>query len=130
VTRQRFTIVAAVIGLVVLTLLLYFTSLGSLHTASIDSFQRTGDPRKIVVNVTIGLGNDIAERTVREDATSVTVIVGVRQSPGSYPAIGFSVPVLVSLKDPLGDRAVLGAAGQAVREVGDIYRPPGPTPRP
>jgi hypothetical protein len=129
-TRQRFTVAAAMIGLAVLTIVLYFTSLGSLHAAPIDSFQRTGDPRKIVVSITIGLGNDIAERTVREDATSVTVIVGVRQSPGSYPAIGFSVPVLVSLKEPLGDRAVLDAAGQAVRDVGDIYHSPGTNPRP
>ena len=54
--RQRFIVAAGVIGLIVLTVVLFFTTLATLRTAAIDSFQRTGDPRKIVVNVTIGLG--------------------------------------------------------------------------
>jgi hypothetical protein len=129
VRRQRFIIGAGVIGLAVLTVALFLSTLASVNTASIASFQRTGDPRKIVVNVVIGLGVEVAERSVREDAKTVTVTVGVRQSPGTYPAIAFLVPVLVSLKDPLGDRAVLDPGGQTVRDVGD-YRPPGVTPRP
>ena len=129
-TRQRFAVAAGVIGLVVLTVALFLSSLASVRTANIDSFQRTGDPRKIVVNVTIGLGTEIAERSVREDVKTVIVTVGVRQSPGIYPAIAFWVPVVVSLKDPLGDRAVLDPAGQTVRDAGDIYRPPGLTPKP
>jgi hypothetical protein len=128
-TGQRFVVGAAVVGLIVLTVVLFLSSLASVHTASIASFQRTGDPRKIVVNITIGLGVDVAERTVREDAKSVTVTVAVRQNPGTYPAIAFLVPVLVALKDPLGERAVLDAAGHTVRDVGD-YRPPGLTPAP
>ncbi|HEV8656559.1 MAG TPA: hypothetical protein VGR85_13720 [Candidatus Limnocylindria bacterium] len=127
--RQRFIIGAGVIGLAVLTVALFLSTLASVNTASIASFQRTGDPRKIVVNVVIGLGVEVAERSVREDAKTVIVTVGVRQSPGTYPGIAFLVPVLVSLKDPLGDRAVLDPAGQTVRDVGD-YRPPGLTPRP
>ena len=128
-TPQRFVIAASVVGLVVLTVVLFVSSLATVHTARINSFQRTGDPRKIVVNVIIGYGVDIAERTVREDATSVTVMVAVRQDPGTYPAVAFTVPVLVGLKDPLGDRAVLDQDGQAVRDAGD-YLPPGSTPRP
>lgn len=128
--RQRFIVAAGVVGLVVLTVVLFLSSLSGQRTASIDSFQRTGDPRKIVVNITIGLGTEIAERSVREDAKAVTVTVGVRQSPGAYPAIALWVPVVVSLKDPLGDRAVLDPAGQTVRDAGDIYRPPGLTPKP
>jgi len=129
-TRERFAVGVAVIGLIVLTVALFLTSLGSLHSASIASFQRTGDPRKIVVNIITGLGVEVAERTVREDARTVTVTVNVRQDPGTYPAIAFWLPVLVSLKDPLGDRAVLDPAGHAVSEVGEIYRPPGTTPKP
>ena len=125
----RFIIGASVLGLVILTIALYISSLGSLHTAAIASFQRTGDPRKIVVNVTIGLGTDVVERSAREDARSVTVTVGVRQSPGSYPAVAFLVPVLVSLKDPLGDRSVRDPAGQTVSDVGGVYFP-GTTPPP
>jgi hypothetical protein len=128
-TGQRFIVGAAVIGLIVLTVVLFFSSLASINTASIASYQRTGDPRKIVVNVTIGLGVDVADRTVREDTKSITVAVAVRQNPGTYPAIAFLVPVLVSLKDPLGDRAVLDSSGKTVRDVGD-YRPPGLTPAP
>lgn len=128
-TVQRFIIGSAVIGLIVLTVILFFSSLATVNTARINSFQRTGDPRKIVVNVIIGFGVDVAERTVREDATSVTVSVAVRQNPGVYPAVTLLVPVLVSLKDPLGDRAVRGPGGQTVRDAGD-YSPPGVTPAP
>ncbi len=128
-TRERFVVGAAVIGLIVLTVGLFLSSLATVHTANINSFQRTADPTKIVVNIITGLGTDIAERTVREDATTVTVTVAVRQNPGTYPAIAFFLPVVVSLKDPLGDRTVLDAAGQPVRDAG-IYSVPGPTPRP
>jgi hypothetical protein len=128
-TRQRFVIAASVVGLIVLTLVLFVSSLTTVHTARINSFQRTADPRKIVVNVIIGYGVDIAERTVREDARAVSVTVAVRQNPGTYPSVAFMVPVLVGLKDPLGDRAVLDQDGQAVRDAGD-YSPPGSTPRP
>ena len=128
-TGQRFVVGAAVIGLIVLTVALFFSSLASVHTARINSFQRTQDGRKIVVNVIIGFGVDIAERTVREGPQSVSVTVAVRQNPGVYPLVAFIVPVLVSLKDPLGDRAVLDQDGQAVRDAGD-YSPPGMTPAP
>ena len=128
-TRERFVVGAAVIGLIVLTLVLFLSSVATVHTARINSFQRTADPSKIVVNVIIGFGVDVAERTVREGPQSVSVTVAVRQSSGVYPAVAFIVPVLVSLKDPLGDRAVLDQDGQPVRDAGD-YSPPGLTPRP
>jgi len=129
VTRERFVVGAAVIGLIVLTLVLFLSSVATVHTARINSFQRTADPSKIVVNVIIGFGVDVAERTVREGPQSVSVTVAVRQNSGVYPAVAFIVPVLVSLKDPLGDRAVLDQDGQPVRDAGD-YSPPGLTPRP
>ena len=129
-TRQRFVVIAGVIGLVVLTVVLFLSSLATVDTATIDSFQRTGDPRKIVVNVTIGLGTEVAERSVRENDKTVTVTVSVRQNPGSYPALALWVPVLVSLKEPLGDRSVLDSAGRTVRDVGGVYVPAGTTPKP
>ena len=127
---ERFVVASGVIGLIVLTVVLFFSTLATVSTATIDSFQRTGDPRKIVVNATIGLGTEIAERSVREDANAVTVTVNVRRSPGSYPALALWVPVLVSLKEPLGDRAVLDSSGRAMRDVGGVYMPPGTTPTP
>lgn len=122
-TRQRFIVAASVVGLAVLTVVLFLSSLGSVRTASILNFQRTGDARKIVVTVMIGLGTEIAERDVREDARTVKVTVRVRQSPGTYLSIGIYVPVLVSLNDALGDRTVLDGDGRAVLDLGQ-YEPP------
>ena len=128
-TGQRFVVAAALIGLAILTVVLVLSSFATIHSAQIISFQRTGDARKIVVNIVTGLGTEIAERTVREDGQTVTVTVNMRQSPGAYPAIAFYLPVVVSLKDVLGDRRVLDANGNVVRDLG-IYIAPGTTPRP
>jgi len=128
-TGQRFVVAAALIGLAILTVVLVLSSFATIHSAQIISFQRTGDARKIVVNIVTGLGTEIAERTVREDAQTVTVTVNMRQSPGTYPAIAFYLPVVVSLKDALGDRRVLDASGNSVRDLGN-YIAPGTTPQP
>ena len=128
-TGQRFAVAAALVGLALLTVVLVLSSLATIHSAQIVSFQRTGDARKIVVNIVTGLGTEIAERTVREDAQTVTVTVNMRQSPGVYPAIAFSLPVVVSLKDALGDRRVVDASGNAVRDVG-MFSAPGTSPQP
>ena len=128
-TGQRFVVAAALVGMALLTVVLVLSSLATIHSAQIISFQRTGDARKIVVNIVTGLGTEIAERTVREDAQTVTVTVNMRQNPGTYPAIAFYLPVVVSLKDVLGDRRVLDANGNVVRDLG-IYIAPGTTPRP
>jgi hypothetical protein len=129
VTGQRFVVASAVIGLVVLTVALFLSSLASVSPVRIDGFQRTGDPRKIIVSVMIGLGADVAERSVHEDAKTVAVTVNVRQSPGTYPAIGIFVPVLLSLKDPLAGRVVLDHDGRVVRDLGS-YVAPGSTTTP
>lgn len=129
-TGQRFVVIASLVGLAFLTVFLWLSSLATVHSAQIDSFQRTGDARKIVVNFTIGIGDEVAERTVREDASAVTITVRIRRTLDTAPALGVVVPVVVSLKDPLGDRAVLNADGRAVRDLGEIYRPPGTTPKP
>lgn len=128
-TGQRFVVAAALIGLAILTVVLVLSSFATIHSAQIISFQRTGDARKIVVNIVTGLGTEIAERSVREDAQTVTVTVNMRQSPGTYPAIAFYLPVVVSLKDVLGDRRVLDASGKDVRDLG-MYIAPGTTPQP
>jgi len=128
-TGQRFAVAAALVGMALLTVVLVLSSLATIHSAQIISFQRTGDARKIVVNIVTGLGTEIAERTVREDAQTVTVTVNMRQSPGTYPAIAFYLPVVVSLKDALGDRHVLDANGNSVRDLG-TYIAPGTTPQP
>jgi hypothetical protein len=128
-TRERFAVGVAVIGLIVLTVTLFLTSLASVDTVRIDSFQRSADPQKIIVNVTIGLGDEIAERTVKEDARSVVVTVRTRRMLGPKVSLGVPIPVIVSLKQPLEGRVVLDYDGRPVRDLG-IYFAPGSTPAP
>ena len=128
-TRERFVVGAAVVGLIVLTVALFLTSFGSVDTVRIDSFQRSADRQKIIVNVTVGVGDEIAERSVKEDARSVIVTVRTRRMLGPKVSLGIPIPVVVSLKQPLEGRAVLDYDGRPVRDLG-IYFAPGPTPAP
>jgi hypothetical protein len=126
-SRQRFFVAAAVVGLVVLTIGLVISSLANLRTVAIDSFQRTADAQKIVVNVTIGLGDELVERSVDEDQRTVKITLRVRQPLEPRDLLGVAVPVLVSLKRPLGDRTVVDHDGRTVRDLG-TYLGPGATP--
>ena len=125
-TVQRVVVAAGVIGLAVLTVVLFLGSLASVHTVHVDSFQRTADPRKILLNVTIGLGDEFAERTVNEDDQTVTVTLRVRQASGPRDLLGVAVPVVVTLREPLGARRVLDFDGAPVRDLGQYQ---GPAPR-
>jgi len=94
--------------------------------ARVESFQRTGDPRKIVANVVIGLDDEIVGSSAVEDATTARVTVRVKPpvGPGFRPAIGIGVPVVVMLNDPIGSRAVLDASsGAPVHDLG-MYQTP------
>ena len=122
-TGQRFVIAAAVIGLVVLTVVLFLGSLASVRTVRIDSFQHSTDPQKLIVNVTIGLGDEIIERSVNEDERSVKVTVRVRQPTGSRVLLGIPVPIVVSLKQPLAERAVVDYDGSPVCDLGQYFAP-------
>jgi hypothetical protein len=128
-TRQRFIVTASVVGLVVLTVVLFLGSLSNTRNVRIDSFQRSADPRKVIVNVTIGLGDELAERSVDEDERTVKVTVRVRQPAGPRELLGIPVPVVVSLKRPLEGRTVLDYDGNGVRDLG-LYVGPVSTPRP
>ena len=128
-TPQRFVVAAGVIGLVVLTVVLFLGSLTSTRVVRIDSFQRSADPNKVIVNVTIGLGDELAERSVDEDERTIRVTVRVRQPAGPRDLVGIPVPVVVSLRRPLEGRIVLDHDGERVRDLG-MYSAPGPTPRP
>src|SRR5512132_4131410 len=123
-TGQRFVVAAGLIGLAVLTVVLLLSSLASVSNVRIDSFQHSADPQKLIVNVTIGVGDEIVERSVNEDARSVEVTVRVRKPVGPSLLLGIPVPIVVSLKQPLGDRVVLDYEGNPVRDLG-IYLPPG-----
>jgi hypothetical protein len=126
-TRERFVVAAGVVGLIVLTVVLVLSSLANTRTVRIDSFQRSADPHKVIVNVTIGLGDELAERSVDEDERSVKVTVRVKEPSGPRDLLGIPVPVVVSLKRPLEGRTVLDHDGNGVRDLG-MYAGPGSTP--
>ena len=129
-TGQRFIVVAAVIGLAVLTAVLFVSSLASVRTVRIDSFQRTADPQKLVLNVIIGIGDELADRSIDENAQNVRITVRVREPEGARVMLTIPVPVLVTLKEPLGTRTVLDQDGSPVpdfgRYEGPVVAPAGP----
>src|SRR5688572_14247235 len=128
-TRERFVVAAGLVGLVVLTVVLFLSSLANTRTVGIDSFQRSADPHKIIVNVTLGLGDELAERSVDEDERTVRVTVRVKEPAGPRDLLGVPVPVVVSLKRPLEGRTVLDHDGKGLRDLG-LYAGPRSTPAP
>jgi hypothetical protein len=126
VTRTQLIVGGALAGLVLLTVVLVFEALNVSATAQIVGYQHTGDPRKIVVIVAIGQLDEIAERQVQEDATSVRVTVRKRTGSGTASGALTVVPVTVTLRDALRDRTVRDDKGAAVRDRG-TYELPEPT---
>ena len=126
-TRTRIVVAASLAGLAVLSFLIGSSILNSGRILTVDGFQRTADPMKIVVFVTIGLLDDFADRTVIEDAASVKVIVRVRSRSGTSDAIGVPVPLTLSLREPLASRTVVDGSGRAVRDLG-TFRTPATSP--
>ena len=124
-TRSRVIVGGAVVvGLVVLTVWLYVSAVRQQGTADVVGFQRTRDETKIVVIVTAGYGTDVVEREVREDAASVRITVHVRTGAVvPFRSPGITMPVVVSLKGPLGSRAVLDQNGNAVVDRGTYELP-------
>ena len=119
---------ASLVGLAFLTIVLAVGVLSQGRAAQIIGYQRTGDARRIVVVVGVGLADEIAERTVDEGDHSVRVTVRVHTNPGVYPAILVYLPVTVSLRSGLGERTVLDQNGAAVRDLGQYQLPGQPAP--
>ena len=87
---------------------------------SVDFYQRSGDERKIVACVVFGRGEENIGSSARETADAVYVTVRLRRPPSWYASdlVGIPLPVVVTLRDPLGTRAVIDARnGAALREV-------------
>jgi len=120
---------AAVLGLAVLTIALAYESLNQTGIARIVGYQHFGDDRGIVVIVSVGALQDIAEREVKEDGSTVKVTVHVRRPAGTVPAYLIVVPVPISLHEVLRDRRVLDQDGAPVEDLG-VYQKPSPAPRP
>ena len=127
-TLTRLIVGAVIAGLAVLTIFLFFESLNVPGTAQIVGYQTTADPRRIVVIVALGRLDDIAERQIQEDATTVRVTVRKRTSSGTALADLIVFPVTLTLREALRDRTVLDDKGARVPDRG-VYQPPQPSPR-
>ena len=125
----RIITIAAIVGLIAITVFLAYEGLNAAGTAQIVGYQQTGDDRRIVIVVGLGRLQDIAEREVHEDARSVTVIVHTTSQRGTAPSDLIFFPVTVGLQSPLGTRTVLDRRGNAVKYLG-VYGLPQPSPSP
>jgi hypothetical protein len=75
----------------------------------VQSYTRTGDERKIVACVVSGRGEELLGSSAREEHDMVAVAVRLRQPPSWYfnDLVGISLPVVITLRDPLGSRTVV-----------------------
>ena len=121
---------AFILGLVVLTVWLFIESVNARTTAQIVGYQHTADFRRIVVIVALGRLDDIAEREVQENDTSVQITVRKHTSSGTAPSDLTFFPVTVTLQREVGTRAVLDDKGRLIRDLGtyELPREPARTP--
>lgn len=90
------------------------------RNAPVQSYARTGDERKIVACVLTGRGEELLGSSAREADNTVAVAVRLRQPPSWYfhDLVGITLPVVVTLRDPLGARTVIDErTGGMIREV-------------
>lgn len=128
-TRSQLIGAAVVIGLAAITAFLYFESVTATGNAQIVGYQHTADVRRVVVVVALGRLDDIAEREVQETTDVVRITVHKRTTSGSATADLIFFPVTVTLRSPLGARAVLDEKGAPVRDLG-TYEMPRPSGSP
>jgi hypothetical protein len=112
----------AAAALIAVGVWLVFAGVPSLYdrTGPVDAYARTGDERKLIACVVSGRGEELVGSSAREDPTTVTVTVRLRRPPGwyAYDLVGIPLPVVVTLREPLGSRTVIDTwSGQRAREV-------------
>src|SRR5947207_15673207 len=79
------------------------------RSGPVQSYGRTGDERKLVACVLSGRGEEVLGSSTREERDTVAVTVRLRRPPSWYfhDLAGISLPVVVSLHDPLATPHVL-----------------------
>jgi hypothetical protein len=122
-TLRARLLAAAALFLVAVAVVVALVSASSVTDVRVDSYQLTADPRQIVANVTVGVGYEITDHSVREDPTTVTLTVRARRPNGSSTAAGIPIPVPITLLNALGERTVIDSFGSVVPQRG-TYRAP------
>ena len=120
-------IVAATAAVVVIGLLAVVLPRGYEYDAGIDGFRRTGDPKTILVDTVIGGGDVIVGYAARETPSSVLLAVRARNTNSGWSdLVGHWMPVVVSLREPLGERTVIDArSGYRLRDASAPVPPAG-----
>jgi hypothetical protein len=111
--RRRIVAVAA-LGVITLVAL---AILSVVAFARVDSFQRIGDGRRLVVVAIHDQGEMILWSAVREQPDEVTAFVILYRPRGSRALLAFRSNIEVQLNAPLGQRPVVDGTGQRVPEV-------------
>jgi len=119
---RLWAIVLALGAVAVLVLaLVNLTRVANTYEAGLDGhYQRTDDPKQLIVTATVGRDDEIVDYLTREDAVSVRLTVRARNPHtwGWNDLVGYSRTVLVTLRDPLGDRTVFdGRSGTRMQDI-------------
>jgi len=101
--------------------LVNLTRVANTYEAGLDGhYQRTDDPKQIIVTATVGHDDEIVDYVAREDVASVRLTVRARNphTSGWNDLVGYSRAVVVTLHDPLGDRTVFdGRTGYRMQDI-------------
>lgn len=121
---RQITLAALALVAVAIVAVLISDTLNAARAVRVDAYQRSGDPHKIIAVVTTGIDDQIVEASAREDERTVTLTVRVRYTGGAGARIliGIALPIVITLRQPLGDRAVMDASGSPARDLG-FYQP-------
>lgn len=114
----------AAVTVAAIALVLITVSSRDIIVAPIDSYSRTSDPRTIVIRVNSWSTAVLSKPDVVEDDQKVTIRVSQRKDPQVFDR-GQMVTLRITLRDPLGSRAVIdGTDGRPVP--GGDLEPSGP----
>jgi len=89
--------------------------------ATLQSYNITEDPRRIVVRANVWVSDQVQVVTT-EDSEKVTVTVRTRLQKDVFTS-GEIRPVQVELREPLGSRRVVDGSSQRVLTGGGLYTP-------
>ena len=79
-------------------------------------YWRTADALRIVALTTVGIGDEVTRAQVSEGSGSVRISLRVRKTVADKPALGVSIPVVITLREPLRDRRVEDWTGNVLPE--------------